>query len=139
MSIIYEWPEHRKFSTAFACKYLPRTGTARLYNAFVNPVANLVPIFGNFTVAAISWVALGLIFYWVYEQAPISTINSTDGQYTDLTTSLMYSFLFYYVAAFIMVLVLYTKGCETLKDQARDYLYRAPKLIPKTLESSAYA
>lgn len=135
---IYEWPESQKFTTAFACRYLPRTGSARLYNALVNPITNLVPVFGNFTVAAISWLILGLIFYWVYELSPISVINSIDGQYTDLTTSLVYSFIIYYIGAFLFVITLYSKGCESLKDQARSYLYTKPTIIPRTLASSAY-
>jgi len=138
MSDIYEWPEKQKFATAFACKYLPKTGTARFYNSLVNPISNLIPIFGNFNVAIISWLVLGFIFYTVYELSPISSINSSDGQYVDLTTSILFSLLFYYILAFLFVFILYDKGCESLKDQARDYLYSVPKIIPRTLLSSAY-
>jgi len=136
--VSYEWPEKKNFTSAYACKSLPRTGTDRLYSSLLGPVWNLLPLPDQISATVFSWALLIGLYYLYAEVVPIGPVNSKDGRYVDLSVCAASAFTTYYILSFILILSLYKKGCNLLVEQAQTYLYSAPSFLPATLASSAW-
>jgi len=136
MSYVFEWPESEKFASAYACKFLPRSGNARFQNTFVGPIFNLFDLTRPF-VLLFSWFLFFVMFGLVYYVLPIGITNSTDGQYLAVSRCLLTSFILYYVLSIFLVGILSDRGCASLEEQANAYLYIEPATVPATLQDSA--
>jgi hypothetical protein len=134
----FEWPEKKSFVCSYACKSLPRTGSSKFFSAIAGPVWNLAPLPDQFAVAAFSWAVLYALYYYISEKMPINVLNSNDGQFVDLSTAMVSSFVIYYIVTFGFIFVSYQKGCELWVEQAKTFLYTAPEVIPSSLSSSAW-
>jgi len=115
---------NRSFTSAFACKVVPRNELGKYFNVIVTPIWNLFPLLPNLAPFVLSAGLLVGIFYLLYEVVPISVVNSSDGQYVDLTTCLVFAFLIYYVLAMLLVALFQREGCEELRETARKYLQK---------------
>jgi hypothetical protein len=136
MSYVFEWPESEKFASAYACRFLPRSGNSRFQNTFVGPIFNLFDLTRPF-VLLFSWFLFFVLFGLVYYVLPIGLINSTDGQYLAVSRCLLSSFILYYILSIFLVGILSDRGCQSLEEQANAYLYIEPATVPSTLQDSA--
>lgn len=135
----YVWPESEDFSSAFACRILPRTGktsSAVLQNAFLGPILNLFGL-QKPTAFVFAWALLLAIWALVYYVLPVWTWNSSDGQDRNFSRSVLGAFIVYYIVAFFLIAFLSKSGCNSLIEQAKSYLYDKAPPIPSTLVSSA--
>ena len=114
----------RSFTSAYACKVVPRNELGKYFNVIVTPIWNLFPLLPNLVPFVLSAGLLIGIFYLLYEFVPISVVNSSDGQYVDLTTCLVFAFLIYYLISMLVVAFLQKEGCEELRESARKYLQK---------------
>lgn len=134
----FEWPEKKSFISSFSCKSFTRAGPSKFYSAFVGPVWNLMPMPGQFLVAAVCWATLYGLYYIFAELTPINKLNSTDGRYVNLTVCWITAASIYYILSFVIIYITYEKGCDSLFEQAENFLYTSPSILPSTLSSSAW-
>lgn len=135
----YQWPEPESFSSAFACKILPRTGKAQsavLQNAFLDPVLNLFG-FQKPVAFVVSWALLAVVWLLVYYVLPVWVWNSSDGQDRNVSRSFLGAFIVYYIFTFLLVAYLAKGGCTSLMDQAKEFLYGNALPLDRTLIASA--
>jgi hypothetical protein len=132
----YVWPERPSFASSYACRFLPRSGTARFSNVIFSPIYSLLDI--QRTTAWVFSVGLLLgIWYLLENVVPICFLNSRDGQYLDRTRVITFTIVFYMVISAIIISSLGQKGCSDLEEQARSFLYDSAPPIPSTLIDSA--
>jgi len=135
----YVWPETQSFVSSYACKTVPLFGSPKPVNTLFAPIWNLAPLPEQATVAVFSWAFLIILYVLIQNVVPISSLNSSDGQYIDSNRVIISTIVLYYVLSALLVSINVTKGCDALIEQAKSYLYDSAPPIPATLQSSAYA
>ena len=132
----YVWPEGPTFSSSYACRFLPRTGTDKFSNVIIGPVLNLFDI-RRTGVWVFSVGLLASIYVIIYFVLPISFINSSDRQYIDQTRCVVSTIIIYTLLSCFLVSFLTDRGCKALEEQAKAYLFNEAPPIPQTLAASA--
>ena len=136
--INYVWPEKPTFISSYACKTIPLFGSPKTTNILIAPIWNLAPLPEQATVTIFSWTLVLVLYILLKYVAPISFINSVDGQYIDNDRIYISTFILYYLLSAFLVGANVEKACQALEEQASAYLYDAGPPIPATLQSSAY-